>query len=288
MEFTGTRRVAIKSLDLPGGIKARMKEPHVIELAASIAKYGGEPAEMPIIQAKTRKVIAGRDRIAACMINETPRIWVRVAEGEPEEYKGLEIDENLRRRHDPRKELLAEAVKLEKAAKEAEAKESGTPVQPRKVEKEAREAVAKKAGVKVESVRKAVQRSKAKEAPPKPEKAPGETLGYDLGKGLMTTLGRIVAVCDSLEAISKSGQKMVSAIAGVLPEGAVVRLIDAAKALGAEARACKPSHICPKCKGEGDESCKLCRGAHYAREEQMGDVPKEWLEKKANGVDAHA
>ena len=37
VEFTGSRRVAIKTLDLPGGIKARMKEPHVIELAASIA-----------------------------------------------------------------------------------------------------------------------------------------------------------------------------------------------------------------------------------------------------------
>lgn len=290
MNFTGTRRVAIKSLKLPGDIKARMKMPHVIELAASIEKLGGEPASMPIIAAGTREVIAGRDRIAACMINKTPRLWVRVAEGEPEEFKALEVDENLRRRQDSRKELLAEAVKLEKAAIEAKAKESGTVVPAKKIEKEAREKTAKKAGVKPESVRKAVQRQKAKEAPPKSEKPPIAMMGLELSKATLTAISRIKASCEELERYSKACQSEVSSVAGIMPGAVVARLMEKAKELGAEARAVKPEHICPVCDGEGDDKCKLCRGAHYARAEQMADIPKEQLERrpKTNGVTTEA
>jgi hypothetical protein len=284
MNCLNFRRVDIKSLKLPGDIKARMKAPHVIELAASIEKFGGEPVEPPVVQDKTRVLIAGRDRIAALMLNKVPRVWVRIVEGEPEELKGLEIDENLRRRQDSRKELLAEAMKLEKATKEAEAKELGTSV-PRP--KAIREAVAKKAGIKPESVRKSVQRSKAKEAPPKPEKPPIDTFGLELSKGLSTAVSRIKDALMSMEQSSKNVQHVISGVAGILPGQVTARLLEAARTLGAEVRAVMPTHLCPTCRGDGDEKCKLCKGAHYARHEQMADVPREQLERVKPGNGLH-
>jgi hypothetical protein len=71
--------------------------------------------------------------------------------------------------------------------------------------------------------------------------------------------------------------------------------MDIAKEMGAAARACTPVAICYECKGEGDEKCRVCKGAHYARQEQMSDVPKEKLREvraeikaEANGVAASA
>jgi hypothetical protein len=284
MNCLNFRRVDIKSLKLPGDIKARMKAPHVIELAASIEKFGGEPVEPPVVQDKTRVLIAGRDRIAALMLNKVPRVWVRIVEGEPEELKGLEIDENLRRRQDSRKELLARAMKL--AIVEQQLKD-GDVLKSRPVVRAAREAVAKKAGIKPESVRKSVQRSKAKEAPPKPEKPPIDTFGLELSKGLSTAVTRIKEAMGLLESASHHAQVTVSKVAGILPGPVVVRLMDIAKQLGAEARACMPTHLCPTCRGDGDEKCKLCKGAHYARHEQMADIPREQLERVKPGNGLH-
>lgn len=290
MKFLGMRRMAIKAMKLPGDIKDRMGRKHVKELWESIEALGGQPAEPPIVEAGTRELKVGRDRIAACMTGKVPRVDVRIAEGTPEEFAQLELDENLRRRQDDREKMLARAARLEeaavKAAEEEKAEKAGTPVpKPATIKKQAREAVAKKAGVKPESVRKAVQRQKAKEAPPKPEKPPIDMLGRDITPGLRNVASRTKDMCETLANLSKTAQGLVSKSANILNGQVVVRLMDAAKELGAIARAVQPHSICPKCYGEGDEKCPLCKGAHYARAEQMADVPREWLKKpETNGT----
>jgi hypothetical protein len=294
MNFEGTRRVAINTLKLPGDMKARMKAPHVVDLAESIEALGGEPSMTPLIRLGTREVVAGRDRIAACMLLKIPRIDVRVVDGTDAEIAQLELDENLRRRQDNRTSMLAQAVKLETAArKAAEPKETGTDVPPWKERKTAKgkaiEAVAKKAGIKPESARKAVQREKAK-ANPKPEpieKPPIDLMGHELSAATLKTIGRIVTLCETIEASAKYQQRDVSTNASILPGGVTVRLMDAAKELQAVAAAVKPGAICYECKGQGDEKCKVCKGAHYARAEQMANVPAEKLQR-ANGIEARA
>jgi len=299
MQFLNIRRITINALTLPSDIKARMKAPHVAELAKSIEALGGEPAEMPLIRLGTREVIAGRDRIAACMLLKIPRIDVRVVDGTDAELAQLELDENLRRRQDNRTSMLAQAVKLEKAAIEAaeaetkgKAKEAGTVVPPkeRKTAKgKAREAVAKKAGIKPESARKAEQRAEAK-ANPKPapaEKPPIDLMGHEMSAATLKTIGRVVMLCETVEASAKYQQRDISNNAAILPGGVTVRLMDAAKELQAAAAAVKPVAICYECKGQGDEKCKVCKGAHYARAEQMVNVPAEKL-ARSNGVQADA
>jgi hypothetical protein len=51
MKWLGYRQIALKSIvvDAPD-IRLRMKQPHVIELAANIQKHGEEPANAPSIR----------------------------------------------------------------------------------------------------------------------------------------------------------------------------------------------------------------------------------------------
>jgi hypothetical protein len=288
MEFTAFKRVAIKSLDLPGDIKDRMQKRHVKELADSFDDTGGQPGNTPWVANGTRKLVAGRDRVAAAMLRKMTHLWCRFGDFANEgEIKRAERTENLRRRDINREKLLAEAVKQEeaelKAAEKAAAEEAkakgGTDVPAKKkaTKKAARAKVAAKAGIKPESVRKAEQRQKAKEAPAKPPKPPIDTLGLPITKGLHSAVERIVNMCKDFEGDSKAMLSELSKLASHLPGHVTERLRGAIQELGDIARAVKPTHLCPKCKGEGDEKCPLCKGAHYARAEQMKDVPKEWL-----------
>lgn len=301
MEFLKDVTVKVSSLNLPSGIKARMKEPHVVELAESIRLNGGEPMNRPLFRWPGRDLIAGGDRMAATLLNKTTKITVRRVKCSDQEAKRLELDENLRRRQDNRKEMLAEASKLkeaelkaEAARKAEEAKASGTPVPPSKkaepIKKKAREAVAAKAGIKPESVRKAEQRAKKAAEPkkePEPRKPyPIETLGVELTKGLVTVLDRIQVCTEEFQETSKTLLREVSRIAGIVPAPVLVRLQDAAKALGDVGKEVHPACVCPKCRAKGDEKCQLCKGAHYVREEQMRDIPKEWLKPEPKADDA--
>lgn len=301
MEFLKDVTVKVSSLNLPSGIKARMKEPHVVELAESIRLNGGEPMNRPLFRWPVRDLIAGGDRMAATLLNKTAKITVRRVKCSDQEAKRLELDENLRRRQDNRKEMLAEASKLkaaelkaEQEAKAKEAKESGTPVpakKPEPIKKQAREAVAAKAGIKAESVRKAEQRAKKAAEPkkePPPPKPPVETLGVELSKGLIHVIDRIQVCTEEFQESSKTLLREVSRIAGILPAPVLVRLQDAAKALGDVGKEVHPACVCPKCRAKGDEKCQLCKGAHYVREEQMRDIPKEWMKPEPKADDQEA
>jgi len=96
-------------------IERRRQEPHVAELARSFVEAtGGEPGAAlwvtPAAWPKSYLLVAGRDRLAACLLNNLQAVWVRVGEFTSRELVLAEVHENLRRRHDSRDALIARLV----------------------------------------------------------------------------------------------------------------------------------------------------------------------------------
>lgn len=87
--------VSLDSIVVEKGFKARLKAPHIVALAESIAANG--LIELPVIDGD-KHIVSGRDRLAALMINKVERHEVRVCSGTAEEKEVLTIEENYRRR----------------------------------------------------------------------------------------------------------------------------------------------------------------------------------------------
>jgi hypothetical protein len=114
MKFRAGFSVSIGAIEPPPDFEARLKAPHVAELAKSIKALGGEPLA-PLLVDGVQKVgkwvlVAGRDRLAACQLAGLNAIPVRVVDGAtPADLRRLEIAENVFRRVDPdRAKALAE------------------------------------------------------------------------------------------------------------------------------------------------------------------------------------
>src|SRR5689334_5170771 len=166
LRWLGYKQVGVNTIVLPSDVKRRMKAPHVIELAKSIAELGEEPIHAPTIANRTRKLIAGRDRMAALLINGVKSCWVRMVEGTPQELADLEVDENLHRRQDNRDELIARRVAKVEGQIEAEIEAgqlpdtaSGNAGRPKSARGQARERVARELGTTPEAVRAAETRA---------------------------------------------------------------------------------------------------------------------------------
>jgi hypothetical protein len=180
MKWMGYRHVAVDSIVLPGDINKRMKRPHVVELAKSIRELGDEPIHAPTVTAKGSKLVAGRDRMAALLLNESEDCWVRLVEGSKQELADLEVDENLHRRHDDRDDLIARRVA--KVAGEVEAAGQlpdavyGNPGRPKTARGAARERVARELGTTPDAIRAAEHRATAKKSEVSPAAIEGKPL----------------------------------------------------------------------------------------------------------------
>ncbi len=95
----GSKRVLIRKLRLPGSMEKRRKSQHVLDLGRSFARTGGQPAEPIIVEHMTWKLIAGGDRIAACMNEGIAEVEARMVSGPPEALEALQLIENVNRRN---------------------------------------------------------------------------------------------------------------------------------------------------------------------------------------------
>lgn len=180
MNWLGYRQVRIASIHVEAAdIKKRTKAAHVAELAGDIRARGEEPIHAPTIRAKDRKLLCGRDRVAALLCLKVKKIWCHVVECDDKEAKELELAENIYRRADNRSELIAQLVSLkeQQIAAQRAAAEPGTVsqapyAQPRAI---ARKAVAKAAGISPAAVRKAEQRAAKNDSGAGPGRAGTET-----------------------------------------------------------------------------------------------------------------
>ena len=95
----------IAELTIPGDVRKRMRDARVIELAESI-RVNGQIAPI-VMRPSDGRIIAGRDRLAALLINGARYAMVQRVTCLDVEAVRMEIAENLHRRQDSRTELLA-------------------------------------------------------------------------------------------------------------------------------------------------------------------------------------
>lgn len=107
------KSVKVSSLRLPGDIEQRRKRQHVVELGKSFSASGGQPAEPPVVEAGTLRLICGADRIAACLNEGVSMVDVLPVEGTPEALERLSLVENVRRRHGGHDHEIARLLELE-------------------------------------------------------------------------------------------------------------------------------------------------------------------------------
>jgi hypothetical protein len=313
----------------PGDLKKRQRTENVLQLAEGFKKYG-RPFH-PITLQKTKRgleIVMGRDRYAAGSLAGVSVIPAQlVLKATPLELLEMEIEENLHRRDVDRDALVAELVRRAKLllpqrseADNLSGSTRGVTESPRRdtrartEEGEAREVVAKAMGTTPEAVRAATKRdAKAREeaaredvgngagapAAQKPAPLPIEAHGRAFPAGWAP---RVVIVQDALAAVDKASQAALRALSEVEQTfsdlkwrpAVMQRLREMAKALGAEARAQRPTDACPYCcdsdtQRETDAPlCKVCGGERTLTKEQAANVPAEvWSGESEAAIDRH-
>lgn len=263
-----TKKIAISKLKLPGDIRARQKKPHVERRAGSIKRIG--LISLPVVNAETMELIAGRDRIAALLANGTKAVEVRLFSGTADELREVELAENIERRNDDQDvkeyvDLVEKRLKAEREAAggqdisgQADQKSSG-PGRKKTTRGEAREEVAAALNKSPEAVRAHEKRAEAKAAPnneflpPEPDGPPPppvDTFGLPLlADGESEELCAIQDACTSADSFLRRASAALAPIQGTKLGGALyqvlVRLVHDA---GAEIRRARPTSVCPFCK----------------------------------------
>ena len=117
VEKHGLRTLKIAQLKLPGDMETRRRNPDVIKLGKSFASTGGSPMAPPVVEKGTWKLIAGCDRIAACMNEDIKAVECLVVSGTSGEMEELTLIENVMRRHatDERARGIARLVEIHTA-----------------------------------------------------------------------------------------------------------------------------------------------------------------------------
>lgn len=304
----------MKSVVAPGDLNARMKAPHVVELAISTDRLGKRPGNRPWVM-KVRhgwKLIAGRDRFAAHSINGEKQLPVEVVlEATPEELATLERHENLHRRQDNRAAMIREEVEAE-ALRIAALRTSDTSVskvgRPKSPEAEAREHVAARLGTTPGAVKEAVRREKVREGAAEgaakqketgtssasaSSPSPIETFGNALpGRVRDEVVPVLTALKDVLLHVGRAKTAAQALMLVSFDTAAHGRIEDAIAELQGMVRGLTPSHACPYCIKKGvDKRCAACGGNGYVTKAVFASAPAElrggWTdEERAAGLGA--
>lgn len=215
MILPGTRKVKLDSIVVPKGFRERKKAAHIPSRMESIKRHG--LINLIVIQDRTRKLLAGGDRLTALLGLKVKRHEVRIFQGTEEEFEALQLAENIERRHNDDIDALTKRYvelttgEIEKAEEEAAAARCETcggkcegpcrympapdhdelpPVEPESEEPrsvgrpktskgKAREAVAAATGKTPEAIRQAEKRATAKEKAAEQAQAPAPAVDHD-------------------------------------------------------------------------------------------------------------
>ncbi|HET7036571.1 MAG TPA: ParB/RepB/Spo0J family partition protein [Thermomicrobiaceae bacterium] len=289
LRWMGYKQVAVKTIVLPSDVKKRQKLPHVVELARSIAELGDEPIHAPTIAAKSKKLIAGRDRMAALLLNGVKSCWVRMADGTAKELADLEIDENLHRRQDDRDALIARRVNKVTAEVEAAGElpdtVSGKPGRKKTAHGQARERVARELGTTPEAIRAAEARAAAPDPVPMPQQVlpPVETWGIAetfFPQGELDAARRVQEVIDAADAKLKAAQGILSGLkdgCGQVGQRAYALLYEHVHQVADAVRRARPEYVCPYCKYVPSmrPTCPGCAGVGFTGPDSLEAVADE-------------
>jgi ParB-like chromosome segregation protein Spo0J len=293
MKWQGYRQIKLSSLhlDVPD-IRRRSKAAHVVELAGDIAAAGEEPIHAPTIRGKDKRLLCGRDRVAALITLKSKRAWVHVVDCTDTEAKQLELRENIYRRPVAnRSEMIAELVSLKEQQIQAHREEEGVTVSPapqHSAKAEARREVARAAGMTPASVKRAEMRANAKEADPFAPAAAGEVAPAFVPnlKLLGVPIEHVRQLCElaaprqaAIDEADKHLRLAQAALKRAEHDTQMQQLYADVHRVASRVRSCRPEMICPWCKGVPAlvATCSGCQMAGYVSEEQGRNCPPELL-----------
>lgn len=301
MRKLGRHEIEIATISNPEDFMPRVDEPRIASRAASIVDVG--LLHEPWVRASDRKLIAGRDRMAAHVKLGRATVLVELVECNDEEASLVELEENFARRHDKEEQARLQIERVAKYAAYFASKPKEKPKEKRKHGQRgksaiglARDKVAGELDVKPETLRKreirhrqrnlektkkAVDAGNLDAAAPKPTI---KLLGMPVGDDFTKKVAAVGVYIDG--AISKArGAKLTigSLRSAELPvnDGLMQRLWDDLHDMEAALKAARPSSLCPFCKGLAgvQESCGGCVTTGYITEGQNHGVPAElWAE----------
>lgn len=308
MKTLARKRVRIAALALPPDIEDRMETQRVKDLARSIEHLG--VIADPVVREIDRKLhlIAGADRIAACLLQGMDAVVCKVIECDDLEAFLVEDEENLRRRNMSAKERAEADERIEKRLAElirkrqrennleALARVAGGKLVPppkkgrgpgKKPETIAREYIAAERGVKPNSIVRLRGYHKNKEK----ERLAKAARGYDqidaLGMAVpLHELAQIELVRTHINKarsnVGKASRQLQNLIASGAPIqiGEIEKLLETTKACSSLLIALCPRAICPACKRIEDlmPKCAHCDGAGYAGKRKLSSCPSELLD----------
>lgn len=298
IKHLGTKTVAIEKLKLDGDWKTRLASPRVADRAKSIQRFG--LLQAPIMRASDRRLITGRDRVAALVTLGTDDVEVHVVECSDSEAEQIASAENLERRHLSAGELAQEtratvAALAESIAKENPEKRLRGPGRGGSAQADAERELAAQQGVQPSTIarrrQRAEKRSAAGTAPkgglakapaPKPRSAAVETFGLPVEEDWLASLVEG-------QRLTSEGLNLFRRVALVL--GALekvphhpARLQRARETLATarhELSGMRPWAVCPWCKGQSPaiDACSACEGTAFAVESQKPACPPELLDR---------
>lgn len=308
--------VSLDSITVEKGFKARLKAQHVIDLAASIKASG--LIELPVIDSD-KHIVAGRDRLAALMLNKVERHEVRVCSGSAADKEILTIEENYRRRRNDdyaaqASRLVALGVKelgsaaldvatdgeLPAARPEKSAKAPKAKGRPKGAKGKAIEAAAKKLNRTPEAIRSATRREEAKEEAKEvalghvPWPAPVDM--FDLEPTKAQRDNEFPAIRATQEVLRQAGRavdKVLRELTAVLTgtenpiQGtAYARTYEYAKALAETIRRADYDSVCPACKDlpHRKATCGYCQNVGYVSSHLIDGCAPELLQRGENAV----
>lgn len=269
----GFRVMELRSLKFDmEDIRARQAKPDVIELAKSRERIALHPIT---VNAKNKELIAGRDRLAADLLNKVQRAPVRLIEGPDEEMRDVEDEENIRRRHEDRDGLIARYVarktaKLKEAAPELLDKIPNNSPSPKRGRPKLPEtAVREELAAKLDVTTGAIRKAEARSARPAPASVAGAAASPPIAlKGKFSTpafLDKVREVQAAIDVADKAMRSVQGALARLtdLPfaRAALQQLQERAHALAADVRAMRPRSLCLGIHGK--TPCQLCGGAGW-------------------------
>lgn len=282
------RKLSIGSLKLPGDMTKRMASAHVIRRAESISRHGLIHA--PIVRRENWEVVAGCDRIAACMLLGWDSVVCDIRELTDSETAILRHAENAERRHDAeeqRRETAALKDAVERKLVESGFTENGSGRRTT-ASAEARREVSAATGIKEETLRKREQRQRKRdserpaETPQTKEKQCVNVFELEVSEQFLAQVSAVQNyIKDAAHAMSRAQSALTQLEVAGLPvhTGRLQALRAAVIALSAEVRSNIPVSLCPYCKGTDglQDKCLLCHGSGWIPKALEAGVPlKFW------------
>jgi len=259
--------VKISKLKLPGDMRKRAESTQVSGLADSLTRVG--LLHNPVVRKADKKVLSGRDRIAACMANGDETVEVLYVDCTDDEAAEIKIAENVYRRTytaDARARMIADLYKRIQSETDSPSEPEPGPRKrgrPKGARGKAITQVASEYGVSESAVLKAEREAKDKLNTPVLE-SPINAFGLPLTNDFIAEMIIVRRYIDDSQVRTRTATASLTMLEKAdtsVPIWRVQAIKESLQAVYQELQHLKPASVCPYCKGISpyQDECSACK-----------------------------